>query len=136
MCYDVTCQHSDCLQWAHRVVWSTVRSDVWQERLDAADRIIETMLRYKYINGTSEADYAMQSLLQWRREQKEALGRSDLAAGQGQGGGQAKKKKAKKKLGARKLLVGMGVNRQQQEQQGKQENDNGEGESRGVSRAV
>jgi hypothetical protein len=90
--------------------------DVWVERLDASDRIINTLLKYKYINGSCEADYAIQCLHTWRQELKESLSRKDVAPMQGHGH-TAKKKSKKKKIKAKRMFAKMGLNQRTEEEE-------------------
>lgn len=92
------------------------------ERLEASDRIIDTLLKYQYINGSSEADYALQSLQSWRAELKESLGRKGREApGQGGVGGARRAKPKKKKIKAKQMFAKMGMNQRTEEVEGQGE---------------
>lgn len=85
------------------------------------------MLRYKYINGTSEADYAILSLQKWRKELKESLTRKQLPTGPGLAS-PLKKKKKKKKLKAKKMFAKMGLGQRQEEEEDNEEGGENAGE--------
>ena len=98
--------------------------DVWVERLDAADRIIDTLLKYKYINGSCEADYALESLKKWRIEYKESLKRQALEPGSGH---RNKKKPIKKKIKAKRIFAKMGMSNIADEDEERGEDEDKEG---------
>ena len=43
-----------------------LQSKIWSERLDAADRIIQTLLIYKLSSGAEEADFYVYTLKKWK----------------------------------------------------------------------
>jgi hypothetical protein len=60
---------------------------IWKERIDAADRLVETLRGYGYLRGTTEADYIVRGIDKWKAE----LARSRRAQQeQGIGGAGAK----------------------------------------------
>lgn len=85
--------------------------------MDASDRIISTLLKYKYINGASEADYAMQCLQTWRQEMKESLTRKNASPfldGQRRQGSKSQKKK---KIKAKRMFAKMGLKQRTEEEE-------------------
>ena len=102
--------------------------DVWVERLDASDRIISTLLKYQYINGSSEADYSLKCLQTWREELKESLNRQAAAPQNGQGRTVTKKQK-KKNIKAKRMFAKMGL-----QQRADEEEDTGVRVERGSER--
>lgn len=69
---------------------------IWKERIDAADRLIETLRGYGYLRGTNEADYIIKGIEKWRAElanSRKRLQESGVLATH-----DLKKKKKKKKL--------------------------------------
>ena len=108
-------------EWSHDVLccivlcWVVGDRDVWVERLDASDRIINTLLKYRYINGSSEADYAIQCLQTWRAELKDSLGRKAVAPASGEAGQRGRKIARKKRLKAKQMFAKMGLDQRSAE---------------------
>ena len=57
-----------------------IKSKIWSERLDAADRIIQTLLIYKLSSGAEEADFYIYTLKNWRAMHKKRKKKRNAAA--------------------------------------------------------
>lgn len=70
---------------------------IWKERIDAADRLIETLRGYGYLRGTNEADYLIKGIEKWRSELAESRKRLQASGVLPKTDGKKKKKKRKTK---------------------------------------
>lgn len=72
---------------------------IWKERIDAVDRLVETLRCYGYLRGTNEADYILKGIEKWKAE----LAKSRRTQ---QVGGGERMKKGKRKNNLRKKEEG------------------------------